>query len=121
MVKRRYRVIREHEPSCPRSLVLKTGDKVKVGREDPEMPGWFWCTNADGVAAWVPGNYFEEKEGVGILLVDYDSTEHRVVVGEELLCVKEERGWLWCVNRKGKHGWVPAGKVEGIAPKSSHL
>jgi hypothetical protein len=44
---------------------------------------------------------------------DYDATELTVRAGEELMVMVEESGWLWCANRTGQRGWVPANHVEG--------
>lgn len=111
---KRYRVVENHEASFPYSMVVRAGDFVKVGEEDEEMPGWFWCTDEDGVSAWIPGSHLQRKNGKAKMLVDYDSTEHTVRVGDVLEFIKEDTGWIWCKNSEGKVGWVPADKVKQI-------
>ena len=97
----------------PYSMVIKAGDTVKVGKEDEDMPGWFWCTDEGGVSAWIPGIFLQREDGIAKMLVDY-SIEHSVSVGEVLEFIKVAGGWIWCTNSEGKHGWVPSDKVEEI-------
>jgi len=111
---KRYRVLKEYKASFPYSMVVRAGDAVKVGEEDEEMPGWFWCTDEGGVSAWIPEDYLQRENGRARMLVDYDSTEHTVRVGEVLEFIGEAGGWIWCANAEGRRGWVPADKVEEI-------
>ena len=112
MARGRLRVVVAHEASFPYSMRVKAGDRISVGQEDEEMPGWLWCTDSDGVGAWVPDIYLERENGEGRMLVDYDSTEFTVDVGDELEYLKEANGWIWCADSEGALGWVPADKVE---------
>ena len=66
----RLRVVERHDASFPYSMVVKEGDEVEVGREDPEMPGWLWCTNAEGISGWVPDVYIRVEGEKGRILVD---------------------------------------------------
>jgi len=106
------RVVERHDASFPYSMVVKKGDEVKVGREDPDMPGWLWCTNAEGVSGWVPDVYIRVEGDKGKVLIDYDTIEFTVDVGETLEYIKEANGWAWCRNGEGRLGWVPLSKVE---------
>ena len=107
-----YLVITEHQASFPYSLVLRVGDTVRMSerRED----GWIWCINDDGVAAWIPETYLKQEDHGAIVLADYDSTELSSRIGEELSCLNEESGWIWCVNQVGQQGWVPALKLKKL-------
>ncbi len=46
-----YLVIEEHKASFDYAFISKRGESISVGREDLEMPGWFWCKNAAGLEA----------------------------------------------------------------------
>ncbi len=110
----KLRVVKRHDASFPYSMVVREGDEIDVGREDPEMPGWHWCTNAEGVSGWVPDSYIRIESNKGRVVVDYDTIELTVEVGETLEYIKETKGWAWCRNGEGEHGWVPLDKVEEI-------
>lgn len=110
----RLRVIEKHVASFPYSMVVKEGEEVDVGREDDEMPGWFWCTNSEGVSGWIPEDYIKIEGNKGRILVDYDTIEFTVEVGETLEYIKEAQGWAWCRDGEGRLGWVPLSKVEKI-------
>ena len=111
---KRLRVIEKHIASFPYSMVVREGEEVEVGREDDEMPGWFWCTNAEGVSGWIPGDYVRIEGDKGTILVKYDTVEFTVDVGEILEHIKEAMGWAWCRDSEGRLGWVPLSKVEEI-------
>ena len=113
MVKK-VQVTRKHEASFPYSMRVKAGDVVAVGEEDEEMPGWFWCTNKEGVSAWTPEKYLRIEDGEGVILHDYDSIEHTVETGEILEPIEEANDWIWCTNIRGELGWVPADKIEEL-------
>jgi hypothetical protein len=107
-----YRVIAEHHASFPYSLVLRAGDTVTVSER--RESGWIWCMNDDGVGAWIPETYLKQEDRRATVLADYDSTELSTKIGEELSCLNEESGWIWCVNQAGQQGWVPAAKVKKL-------
>jgi uncharacterized protein YgiM (DUF1202 family) len=113
MVKK-VRVTRKHEASFSYSMRVRAGDVVAVGEEDEEMPGWFWCTDGEGVSAWIPDKYLRIEGAVGKILHDYDSIEHTVEVGEVLEAFEEANGWIWCADSEGNIGWVPADKVDEL-------
>jgi len=48
-------------------VVFKKGDKVKVGREDPKMPDWYWCEDKDGVWSWIPEEYLDRDGTEGTI------------------------------------------------------
>jgi len=108
------RVVEEHEPSFSYSVKLKKGETVNVGEEDDEMPGWFWCTNVNGLGCWVPSIYLERDERKGKLITDYESTELQATKGEEMEFIREAAGWIWCRTDDRRRGWLPRNKVELI-------
>ena len=111
-----YQVVVEHQASFPYSVKLKAGEKVKTS--DKMAEGWVWCLNKDGKGVWVPEKYLEQRDHVGIMLIDYDSKELSVAAGERLTCIKEESSWVWCTNQIGQEGWIPSHKVRKLRPTS---
>ena len=105
-------VITEHHASFPYSLDLKAGDSVRVGER--REAGWIWCLDKDGVGAWIPETYLKQEGHKATMLADYNSTELTTKTGEELSCIKEEGGWIWCANQTGQQGWVPKPKVKKL-------
>ena len=106
------RVIEDYESAYPDPLRLRKGERVAVEERECEWPGWLWATDSSGRAGWIPAAYLSVSDDAGELLRDYDATELSVRTSEELVVEKEESGWLWCTNRAGQHGWVPANHVE---------
>ena len=104
-------VVVAHQASYPYSLKVKAGEQVTVS--DKKEVGWVWCTT-NGRGAWIPEKYLTQSQQIGTLLVDYDSTELTVTVGERLTRIREESGWLWCSNQKGQKGWVPRAKTKTL-------
>ena len=74
---------------------------------------WIWCTDQRGKSGWVPkdGIDFHANSTIGIARYDYAATELTVAVGDELVVEREESGWLWCTDQRGKSGWIPAAHV----------
>ena len=104
-----YYVIIEHKESYPYSIFLRAEEKVTVS--DKRENGWVWCTNKEGIGAWIPEKYIQQENQTGTMMSDYSSFELTVEVGEMLTFIKEESGWIWCMNQKGQSGWVPSHKV----------
>ena len=108
------RVKEAHKASFDYSVVFRKGDKVRVGREDPEMPGWYWCENKDEEWSWIPEEYLDRSNAKGTVTRNYDTTELNVDVGESLEYVSEVKFWTLCRARDGKEGWVPTANLERI-------
>ena len=109
-----YRVNREHKASYTYSMVAEKGESVKIGEEDPEMPGWFWCTDENGVTAWVPNTYLEKRGDTAVFNQPYNSIEHNAQTGEIIQYLGEALGWVECLNKEWMYGWIPAEKIEKI-------
>ncbi len=105
------RVIAEHKASFDYTMVAAKGDKVHVGREDPETPGWFWCRNAAGVEMWAPSTHLNIRGDEGVFTRDYDSVELDAAVGDVVHCVGEALGWAECIDGDGEYGWIPLNKL----------
>jgi len=108
-------VVKAHKASFDYSVVFKKGDKVKIGREDPEMPGWFWCENEACVWSWVPEEYLDRHNKEGTIIHDYDTTELTAAIGDLLEYVTEVRFWTLCRDPYGKKGWVPSRNLKQVS------
>jgi SH3-like domain-containing protein len=114
----KLRVKKAHKASFDYSVAFKKGDKVKVGKEDPEMPSWFWCENKDGVWSWIPQEYLTREGSEGTITHGYDTTELTVAIGETLEYLREVKFWTLCRTRYGKEGWVPTRNLERVDEQS---
>jgi hypothetical protein len=110
----KLRVIKAHKASFNYSVVFKKGDKVKVGHEDPDMPGWYWCENKNGVWSWIPEEYLDRAGAKGTITHDYDTTELTVDVGDVLGYAAEVMFWTLCRAHDGREGWVPTANLERV-------
>jgi hypothetical protein len=106
-----YRVAREHRASFAFAMVAAEGDRVSIGRKDPEMPGWFWCRDSRGLEMWVPSTHLNIGEGKGIFNQPYNSVELNVAVGDMIQFLGEALGWVECLDVAWRYGWVPADKL----------
>ena len=59
----------------------------------------------------MPVAYLERRGETMVARRDYDAVELAVQAGDDLIVTREESGWLWCTNRRGASGWVPAAAV----------
>lgn len=109
----KLRVVKAHKASFDYSVVFRKGDRVRVGREDPEMPGWFWCEDREGVWSWVPEEYLDREGAEGTITHGYDTVELTVEEGDTLEYVTEVKFWTLCRTDDGREGWVP---TENLKP-----
>jgi hypothetical protein len=108
----RCRVTSAYQAAYPDPLVIKVGERLQIGDRATDWPGWLWCINELGKSGWAPASYVDRRERIGLARRDYDATELSAQVGEELVVGYAESGWLWCTNRAGQSGWIPADNVE---------
>jgi uncharacterized protein YgiM (DUF1202 family) len=106
------RVLAEYQAAYPEPIVVRAGEVLVVGKEDPEYPGWIWCTDRNGKGGWVPDDCVERTGGSARARYDYAATELSASVGEELIMTKEKSGWAWCTNGNGQSGWLPVANLE---------
>ena len=109
----RYEVITEHHTSFPYAVDLKQGAIITV--TDRKENGWAWCITHDERGVWIPKTYFRQTDHTATMLVDYNSTELDVGIGNTLKGITVESGWLLCMNSDGYEGWVPIEKVKKIS------
>jgi hypothetical protein len=95
-------------------MIAKRGDRVSVGREDPEMKGWYWCRDLKGMEAWIPETHIDINEEYAVFNQPYNSIEHTVEPGETVQYLGESLGWIECLNKEWKYGWIPSPKLEKI-------
>ncbi len=110
----KQRVIADYESAYPDPLVIHAGEELAVDDRPTEWDGWLWCTAHSGKEGWVPEAYVERNGDTCLALRHYDATELTVHTGEELVAGEEAGGWLWCTNRLGQSGWVPADHLEPV-------
>jgi SH3-like domain-containing protein len=78
-----------------------------VGADDPEFPGWRWCTGADGRSGWVPEQFLRRDGQNAVMLRDYTARELTVRAGAEVVCEQAIAGWAWVTDADGRTGWLP--------------
>lgn len=111
---RKARVKLEHQVRFPNPIEITFGQRVRVGREDEEFPGWKWCKATDGREGWVP---IEMLTMVGttseaIVLEDYSARELAVLPAEEVVVEEARHNWLLVRNAQGQRGWIPERNTE---------
>jgi hypothetical protein len=114
MKRLKYRVVNEHKVSSPYAMIAIEGDDVIVGREDPEMHGWYWCKDENNVEAWAPASHISIKDGEGIFTQDYNSMELDAKEGDVIQYLGESSGWVECLDSNWKYGWIPKDKLVRI-------
>jgi hypothetical protein len=107
----KLKVVKPHKASFDYNVVFKKGDRVKVGREDPEMPGWYWCKEKNGAESWIPEEYLAIESEEGTITTDYDTRELTVEPGEVFDYVTEVKYWTLCRDLE-REGWIPTQNLE---------
>ena len=111
----RVRATKDRRVQYANPIRIRRGDLVRVGDQDVDQPGWWWCTAIDARQGWVPEHVLAPgvKKGATLRVVaDYESTELPLQHGD-LLDVEERRpGWLLVRNADDQIGWVPQSHVE---------
>ena len=118
---RKCRVAKDYQAEFPDAIAVEAGEAFTVSESTSAWENnpawmWVWCTDQRGKSGWVPKDAidFHASSTTGIARYDYAATELIVAVGDELVVEREESGWLWCTNRQGKSGWVPADHITEI-------
>src|SRR5689334_8125273 len=95
-------------------ITVTLGTEVRVERDDPEFPGWWWCVAPDGRAGWVPAELLAPPPapgGASCLMADYTARELTIRRGTSLMVLEERAGWLFVQAPDGTAGWVPRSHV----------
>jgi hypothetical protein len=106
-----YRVIEAHRASFTYAMIAVEGDYVSVGREDPDMLGWYWCKDARGIEMWVPSTHLDVAGKTAAFNQPYNSVELSAGVGDLVQYLSESLGWVECLDSKWNYGWVPKNKL----------
>jgi hypothetical protein len=110
------RVVRHHTPIYADPILVRAGDRLAVGREDDEFPGWVWCTAPDGREGWTPLAILRREGPEAVARRDYSAAELEVRRGQRVEVLEELSGWLRVLDADGDEGWVP---VECVAPEGA--
>jgi SH3-like domain-containing protein len=101
------RVAHDYTAQYRNPITVRAGDRVQVGRDDPEYPGWRWCTGPDGREGWVPEEFIKRQGEEGVMLRDYTAQELDVRAGAEVSLGEATHGWVWATDAEGRAGWIP--------------
>jgi hypothetical protein len=101
------RVVRDYSAQYPDPIAARAGDRLGVGADDPEFPGWWWCTGPDGRAGWVPEQLLRREGQEAVLLRDYPARELSVRAGADVTVHEVISGWVWVTDPDGREGWLP--------------
>ncbi|MEM7734830.1 MAG: SH3 domain-containing protein [Deinococcota bacterium] len=55
------KVIQQHTSDYQNPISFKRLERVWVGQQDDEFPGWYWTTTADGNQGWAPEQLLQLK------------------------------------------------------------
>lgn len=102
----------EHQVAYHNPIQVKAGERVEVGREDDEYPGWLWCRAANGREGWMPVELLSRHGSVAVVLLDYSAKELAVRPGDEVTVEEVRRGWALVRNVQGEVGWIPKSHIE---------
>ncbi len=103
-------VIKDHKSNYPKPIEFESKEKIEIGFEDLEYPGWIRVKTQDGNEGWAPIEYIEivNDTNQGIAKFSYNARELDVGVGEILQIKDTLCGWYYATNSSGDSGWVPA-------------
>jgi hypothetical protein len=109
-----FKVIEKHKPTFDYAVLGYPGEEILLGKEDIEMPGWFWCKNSEGQEAWIPKTHILIHGETASFNQPYNSIELYVEKGEIVQYLGESLGWIECLDSKWKYGWIPSAKLSKI-------
>ena len=109
---RPMRVVQTYQRVYEAPISFQTGDLLHVDREDPEQPGWFWCSGPDGREGWVRGDALSGTSGQIRATHDYSALELSVNSGDTGEALEAFGGWWRCRLPDGQEGWIPAACIE---------
>ncbi len=104
-----------HHTCYPNPIAFRAGERVRIGHEDDEFPGWVRTFTADGNEGWAPLSLLTPiGAGEAQARQDYTARELDVAVGERVRVDRELAGWLWVHNEAGGLRLDP-GKLHRLA------
>jgi putative acetyltransferase len=109
----RFRATAPYQPKYATPIRFAAGDRLKLGKADPQWQEFTWARAADGREGWVHrSKYRIERDELAVALADYDARELAVSGGEVLEGGERLGGWTWCRKRSGASGWLPDDVLE---------
>lgn len=98
----------------PNPISFQVGERVMVGIQDDEFPGWIRVTTHDGNQGWAPIQYlqFDDAGKTATAMQDYSARELNTKIGEQLVLHYELNGWGWVENEHKEVGWVPLTTIQ---------
>lgn len=103
-----------HHTCYPNPIAFRAGERVRIGHEDDEFPGWVRTFTADGNEGWAPLSLLTPiGAGEAQARQDYTARELDVAVGERVRVDRELAGWLWVHNEAG----AQAGSRQAASPR----
>ena len=88
---------------------FKKGTKIEKLEECKNFSAWYSC-EIEGYSTYIHEDYFKKD----ILVEDYNPTELNADIGDKLILVFIKNSWLYCKNKNGISGWIPADNVKVI-------
>jgi hypothetical protein len=107
-------VTRDYAVQYADPIEVPAAATVRVERQDPDVPAWWWCVAADGRAGWVPRELLEPTPtgpGVAVVRTTYSARELAVSQGDSITIHREYAGWYLVQAGDGQRGWVPCTHV----------
>jgi hypothetical protein len=105
----------EYRVQYTEPIQIASGERVSVGHEDDEFPGWKWCKASGGREVWVPLELLSSEGSAALVLEDYSVREPAVQPGEEVVVEDARHNCLLVRNARGERDWVPASHT-GLTP-----
>lgn len=106
---KRYIVKKKWIPDLLPPLNLREGESVSIVKgKKSEWKGWLFCKSGSA-SGWVPEELISLTSGSqGKISENYSSKELHVRVGEPIIEIKKNAGWVWCIQeRTAEVGWLP--------------
>ena len=98
------RIAKPWTASYDPALSVRRGERVTLGQNDPENPGWRWVMNAQGLGGRVP----EDALQGDVMVEDFDTAELSVQPGQVVEVLQIRLGWCHAALPEGGTGWLPA-------------
>src|SRR6201987_3515534 len=98
---RETRIIREYRIQYTDPLYVVSGERVSVGREDNEFPGWKWCRASSGREGWVHVDFLADSAaGKPAVICNSSSRELAAQTGEKVTVEEARHEWLLIRNNR---------------------
>ena len=103
-------VLRDVEAEDTLPLTLVQGDRVRIGQAPRERPGYLWADDGGFCSGWVPEVVLDRRGGDAIANMEYCSSHLSACTGDIVRIMWKGQGFaaVWCENRDGDRGWLPA-------------